>query len=55
VNLAARLVAAAEPGQILISNAVHDAVPELAAKALEPLTLKGFVEAQQAYELIHPA
>jgi class 3 adenylate cyclase len=51
VNLAARLVAAAAPGQILASSAVRDAVPECAAIVQDPLTLKGFDEPVVAYDM----
>jgi class 3 adenylate cyclase len=54
VNLAARLVAAAEPGQILASAAVRDELPEWPAVVQEPLTLKGFEEPVTAYDL-HPS
>jgi class 3 adenylate cyclase len=42
VNLAARLVAAAAPGQVLAASALHDELPDWPAVAHEPLTLKGF-------------
>ncbi|HUE33081.1 MAG TPA: adenylate/guanylate cyclase domain-containing protein [Mycobacterium sp.] len=42
VNLAARLVAAAAPGQILADSALHDELPDRPAVAHGPLTLKGF-------------
>jgi class 3 adenylate cyclase len=51
VNRAARLVAAAEPGQILASSAVRDELPEWPAVPQEPLTLKGFDEPVTAYDL----
>ena len=51
VNLAARFVAAAEPGQILASQAVRDALPDWPARELEPVLLKGFDEPQPVYEL----
>jgi class 3 adenylate cyclase len=51
VNLAARLVAAAKPGQILASQAVRDELPDWAAVAQNPLTLKGFDAPITAYEL----
>jgi class 3 adenylate cyclase len=51
VNLAARLVAAAEPGQILATSAVRDALPEWPAAVQEPLTLKGFDDPVTAYDL----
>ncbi len=51
VNLAARLVAAAEPGQILMSGDLHDELDGWGAQATEPLTLRGFAEPVQAYAL----
>ena len=51
VNLAARLVAAAEPGQILATSAVRDELPEWPAVVQEPLTLKGFESPVIAYDL----
>lgn len=53
VNLAARLVGAARPGQILASQAVRDELPNWAASVCEPLTLKGFDSPVTAYDL-HP-
>ncbi len=51
VNLAARLVAAASPGQILADGAVHEQLPEWPAVAQEPLQLKGFDDPVVAYDL----
>jgi class 3 adenylate cyclase len=51
VNLAARLVAAAEPGQILATAAVRDELPEWPAVVQEPLMLKGFDYPVTAYDL----
>lgn len=51
VNLAARLVAAASPGQILADGAVHEQLPEWPAIAQKPLQLKGFDEPVMAYDL----
>jgi class 3 adenylate cyclase len=51
VNLAARLVAAASPGQILAAEEVHDRLPYWPAVVQDPLTLKGFDEPVIAYEL----
>jgi class 3 adenylate cyclase len=51
VNLAARLVAAAAPGQILAAAEVHDQLPDWPAVAQEPLQLKGFDEPVVAYDL----
>ncbi|HYR13196.1 MAG TPA: adenylate/guanylate cyclase domain-containing protein, partial [Mycobacterium sp.] len=51
VNLAARLVAAAEPGQILATSAVRDELPDWPAVVQDPLMLKGFDEPVTAYDL----
>ena len=51
VNLAARLVAAASPGQILASSSVREAVPECQAVAQDPLTLKGFDEPVVTFDM----
>jgi class 3 adenylate cyclase len=51
VNLAARLVAAAAPGQILASTDVHDALPNWPTVAGDPLTLKGFEALVTAYDM----
>ena len=51
VNLAARLVAAAAPGQILASAELYEQLPEWPAVAQEPLQLKGFDAPVIAYEL----
>lgn len=51
VNLAARLVAAAAPGQILISEDVYKQIPDWPVAAQEPLQLKGFDAPVIAYEL----
>lgn len=51
VNLAARLVGAAAPGQILASSDVRDELPEWPAVPQESLTLKGFDEPVAAYDL----
>jgi class 3 adenylate cyclase len=55
VNLAARLVAAAAPGEILLSADLHDELNGLPAAATEPLTLRGFAEPVQAWALSHAA
>jgi class 3 adenylate cyclase len=55
VNLAARLVASAEPEQILATGVVRDELPEWTADALAPLTLRGFHDPVQAYALRRPA
>lgn len=51
VNLAARLVAAASPGQILAAAEVHEKLPDWPAIVQDPLTLKGFDEPVTAYDL----
>jgi class 3 adenylate cyclase len=51
VNLAARLVAAAEPGEILLSADLHAELPDSASVATEPLALRGFADPVQAYVL----
>ena len=51
VNLAARLVAAAAPGQILASAGLYEQLPNWPAIAQEPLQLKGFEDPVIAYEL----
>jgi adenylate cyclase len=54
VNLAARLVAAAAPGQILASSDVRDELADWPVTPQEPLLLKGFDTAVPAYDL-HPS
>lgn len=51
VNLAARLVAAAAPGQILITEDVYKRIPDWPVVEQEPLQLKGFDAPVVAYEL----
>jgi adenylate cyclase len=51
VNLAARLVGAAAPGQILAAAGVRDALSDWPAARLDPLTLKGFDAPVTAYDL----
>jgi class 3 adenylate cyclase len=51
VNLAARLVEAASPGQILAAAEVHDKLPDWPATVQDPLILKGFDEPVTAYDL----
>jgi class 3 adenylate cyclase len=55
VNLAARLVAAAEPEQLLATVDVHDQLPDWPATPVAPLTLRGFDQPVQAYALCRPA
>jgi class 3 adenylate cyclase len=53
-NLAFRLCTEASPGQILISQRIYAAVPDLVdAKEVGPLHLKGFHRPVVAYELVH--
>lgn len=51
VNLAARLVAAAAPEQILASSELRDALPDRPAVAQGPLKLKGFDAPVTAFDL----
>lgn len=51
VNLAARLAAAATPGQILAGADVRDELVDWPAVAQDPLMLKGFDAPVQAYDL----
>jgi len=51
VNLAARLVAAAAPGQILAAAQLHDELPDWPAVAHVSLTLKGFDDPVSAFDL----
>jgi class 3 adenylate cyclase len=51
VNLAARLVAAAAPGQMLASSDVRDVLVDWPAIPQDPLTLKGFDEPVTVYDL----
>jgi class 3 adenylate cyclase len=51
VNLAARLVAAAAPGQILATPELHDELPDWPAVPQGPLTLKGFDAPVTAFDL----
>lgn len=53
VNLAARLVANAQPGQILISGWTHKAVePWVEARSLGPVQVKGKEEIVEIYEIL---
>jgi adenylate cyclase len=51
VNLAARLVGAAGPGQILAASDVRDKLPDWPVIPLDPLILKGFESPVTAYDL----
>jgi class 3 adenylate cyclase len=51
VNLAARLVSAAAPGQILTDAALQERLPHWPATPYGPLTLKGFEDPVPAFEL----
>ncbi|MEE6177800.1 adenylate/guanylate cyclase domain-containing protein [Mycobacterium sp. 050134] len=51
VNLAARLVAAAGPGQVLASAQLREELPDRPAAAYGPLSLKGFDAPVTAFEL----
>jgi adenylate cyclase len=55
VNLAARLVGAAEPSTALVSERVRASAPSFQFSARPPLTLKGFAEPATAYGLERPA
>ncbi|OBG31095.1 hypothetical protein A5672_26920 [Mycobacterium alsense] len=51
VNLAARLVAAAAPGQVLAAAELREELPDWPAVAQGPLALKGFDEPVTAFDL----
>jgi class 3 adenylate cyclase len=51
VNLAARLVGAAAPRQVLAASELHEKLPDWPAVAQDPLTLKGFDEPVTAFDL----
>jgi class 3 adenylate cyclase len=52
VNLASRLCAQAQPGQILMDAATHERIgKQFEMAALPPLVLKGFTQKVQAYVL----
>jgi adenylate cyclase len=55
VNLAARLVGAAEPSTAVVSERVRKAAGDFRFVALPPLTLKGFAEPTTAYTVQRPA
>src|SRR6202008_1576534 len=50
-NLAARLVGAAAPRQVLAASELHEKLPDWPAVAQDPLTLKGFDEPVSAFDL----
>jgi len=53
-NLAFRLCAEASPGQILISQRIYTALPDLVdAKEVGPLQLKGFRRPVVTYEVVN--
>lgn len=54
VNLAARLVAVAEPGQILAPPELAELLPNWCAEPLEPVILRGFTEPVRPFELTPP-
>jgi class 3 adenylate cyclase len=55
-NLAARLCAAAGPGQILVSQRVHAAVEAMVrTEAVGELSLRGFSRPVRAYDVLEPA
>ncbi|MCV6962370.1 adenylate/guanylate cyclase domain-containing protein [Mycobacterium intermedium] len=54
VNLAARLVAVAEPGQVLIDSALQARLPDWPAVVQSPLTLKGFDAPVTTFRLLGP-
>jgi adenylate cyclase len=56
VNLAARLVAAADSSAVVVSASVHaESAEGFRFEALPPLTLKGFADPVAAYRLLGPA
>jgi class 3 adenylate cyclase len=54
VNLAARLVGVASPGQILAAAELHEKLPDWPSVAHGPLTLKGFDAPVTAFDLRPP-
>ena len=51
VNLAARLVGVAEPGEVLAAPEVRDALPDVPARRQEPVDLRGFSAPVAPYAL----
>jgi class 3 adenylate cyclase len=51
VNLAARLVANAEPGQILAAHHVTERLTDWSSEALEPVSLRGFDDPVTPYAI----
>lgn len=54
VNLAARAVAAAEPGQVLVAADVAHAVPAFAYESIGEQAIKGFAESVELFALSAP-
>jgi adenylate cyclase len=52
VNLAARLVKVAQPGEVLVSQSVADGLPPDAVEAVQTPVMKGYDEGVAAYRLI---
>lgn len=52
VNLASRLVALAEPGEVLVDAALAAVAGEAAIEALDPVEVKGFADVVVPYRLL---
>ncbi|MET0160765.1 MAG: adenylate/guanylate cyclase domain-containing protein, partial [Acidimicrobiales bacterium] len=52
VNLAARLVALAEPGEVLVSDAAAAVATDGDVEPLDPVTVKGFPDPVTAFRLL---
>jgi adenylate cyclase len=55
VNVASRLAAAAEPGQILLSDATYDAIPKTGPMQCQPqglMTLRGTTQPVMTYAVL---